>query len=348
MRKGYLDWLRGVGVLVMIQAHVIDAWTLPTDRRSSVYMWIAFVDGLGAPIFLFLAGLAIVLGASARVRNGLTAREAAARARNRGWQIFALAFLFRLQSWAISRGPATGLLKVDVLNVMGVGLLIAAVLWGLGRTNARRAMLLAAAAVAATMLTPIVRTSGLVAWLPDPVEWYLRPRAGGQTFTLFPWAGFLLAGAALGVWLDAARSPRSERLANMAIGAAGIAMALGGYLASFLPPLYAQASFWTSSPTFFFVRLGLVTALVPFAYVWNLLPGRSPLQEFGRSSLFVYWIHVELVYGIATAALHRALPFGAAWIGFVLVSLAMFGLVKLKNRWGGSPRRLAWRTAASV
>ena len=26
-RRGYIDWLRGVSVLIMIEAHTLDAWT---------------------------------------------------------------------------------------------------------------------------------------------------------------------------------------------------------------------------------------------------------------------------------------------------------------------------------
>ena len=69
--QAYLDWLRGVGVLVMIQGHVIDSWTLVADRRREAYHWITFVGGIGgAPVFLFLAGVALVLGSAARIRRG--------------------------------------------------------------------------------------------------------------------------------------------------------------------------------------------------------------------------------------------------------------------------------------
>ena len=37
------------------------------------------------------------------------------------------------------------------------------------------------------------------------------------------------------------------------VGAAGIGL---GYAASFQPSIYPVANFWTSSPTFFFIRLG--------------------------------------------------------------------------------------------
>ncbi len=334
-RKGYLDWLRGVGVLVMIQGHVIDSWTIAADRDRDAYHWITFVGGIGgAPVFLFLAGVAMVLGAEARIRRGRTKAEASVRAPRRGRQIFGLAFLFRLQSWVISGGSPWTLLKVDILNVMGVSMIAADLLRGAGRGRWSRAMLFAAAAVVIPMLTPIVRASELLAVLPDPVEWYLRPAGSATTFTLFPWVGFLLAGCMVGCLLDA-RTPDEERRMNLALAAAGATLALAGYAASFLPPLYAQTNFWTSSPTFFFIRVGLVMMLVGAAYGWHgrIGPssGWSPLREFGRSSLFVYWIHVEMAYGVLSTPLHRRLPLEQAYLGFILFTLLLYGLVKVKE-----------------
>lgn len=333
-RKTYLDWLRGVAVLIMIQGHVVDSWTLAADRGRPAYGLITVVGGIGgAPVFLFLAGVALALAAGARTRKGRTDADAAALARTRGWQIFGLAFLFRLQSWIISGGELRTLLKVDILNIMGLAMLAAAVLWGLGRSRVSRVVLLSAGTVGAAMLTPVLRAADVIAALPDAVEGYLRPVAGTTTFTLFPWAGFVLAGGVIGLWLDAARTPRQERRLNGALALGGVLIALGGYGASFLPPLYQETNFWTSSPTFFFVRLGIMVVLLPVAYVWNWwFSGRSPLAEFGRSSLFVYWIHVEMAYGVISAPLHRRLSLELALLGVVMLSAGLFALVKVKAR----------------
>ena len=116
---------------------------------------------------------------------------------NRGWQVFGLAFLFRLQSYILSGGySALSLLKVDILNVMGPAIAMTAIAGGAVKTRRARAVVFAAATVAIAMLTPIVRTTPLLNWLPDPIEWYFRPFPGRTNFTLFPWAGFVFAGAA--------------------------------------------------------------------------------------------------------------------------------------------------------
>ena len=75
-----------------------------------------------------------------------------------------------------------------------------------------------------------------------------------------------------------------------------------------------------------------IIALVPLAYFWNLLPGRSPLQEFGRSSLFVYWIHVELVYGYFAWSLYHRLPLWGTFVAYAIFSVLMYGAVVLRDR----------------
>src|SRR5262245_29008664 len=324
----------------MIQGHVIDSWTLAEDRRREAYHLISFVGGVGgAPLFLFLAGVALTLAAVGRVKRGRTEAEAAALAWRRGWQIFGLAFLFRLQSWIISGGSPSSLLKVDILNIIGLSMVAAAVI--LRGRRPWRAALFTVAAVACAMFTPIVRALALLEALPDPLERYLRPVGTATAFTLFPWAGFLLAGCAVGLWLDT-KTPREERWVNYAVAVLGAALLAAGYGDSFLPAIYHHRDFWTSSPTFFFIRLGFLLMLVGVAYLWHtdgrgqsrvpMFFTRAPLVELGRSSLFVYWIHVEMAYGILTAPIHRRLPLEQAYVGFLLFALMLYWLVRAKNR----------------
>jgi uncharacterized membrane protein len=334
-RRDYLDWLRGIGVLIMIETHTLDSWTRLADRDRATYQWAIVLGGFGAPIFLFLAGVALVLAANSRRRRGLSEVEATRRAERRAWQVFGLAFLFRLQSLVISGGGMRALLKVDILNVMGVSMLTAAWLWRLGRTPWVRAAVLVAATVLVVMFTPPVRSTSWLDGLPDAIEAYIRPLPGRATFTFFPWAGFLFAGAVTGIWID--RDHGREGLWNGVLLLTGIAIAAVGYAASFLPPVYAVTSFWTSSPTFFFIRLGIIASLVPLAYVWSrVAPGlvaRSPIRVMGVESLFVYWIHVEMVYGVLSTPLHKRLTFEGALAAMAAFTVFLYGLVQLKQRW---------------
>jgi hypothetical protein len=169
--------------------------------------------------------------------------------------------------------------------------------------------------------------------LPYPIQWYFKAVPGSGAFTLFPWVGFLLCGVVIGLWLDRARSDGEERTALKALAITGPLIAVGGYLSTYLPMFYTGTTFWTGSPTFFFVRLGVLITSIPIGYLWNaFFRGWSPIRDFGVASLFVYWIHVEMVYGIASFWLHKALTFEQAVVSYVAFSLFLFGLVKLKDR----------------
>ena len=67
-RRGYIDWLRGILVLIMIEAHTLDAWTRLDARQNGAYGWAMIVGGFGAPGFLFLAGIAIACMSCERTR----------------------------------------------------------------------------------------------------------------------------------------------------------------------------------------------------------------------------------------------------------------------------------------
>jgi uncharacterized membrane protein len=341
-RRRYLDWARGVAVLIMIQAHLLDSWTRLDARGSWQFVWAMIVAGFGAPMFLFLAGTAVALSAGSKARRSGDIGAAARAVMTRGGWIFLLAFVFRIQAWILGWGATRTLLKVDILNIMGPAIAAAAALWGAASSARARVMAAAGVAVAIALLTPLVRATSIFDPLPNAIEAYLRPVPGVSNFYLFPWAGFVFVGAAVGVLLDAARTQAQESRLNVLLAAVGTTLALGAYAASFLPTPYAHSGFWTSSPAFFLLRSGVLILLVPAAYAWDNVAVReswSPIQQLGRSSLFIYWIHVEMVYGLISLRLHKTLTHPQAWGAYGAFVIFMLGCSLAKDRvlrwWNG-------------
>jgi len=328
----------------MIEAHTLDAWTRAADRHTPAFRNLSILGGFAAPLFLGLAGGAVAL-AAARTANRTTRAEAVRAGVWRGIEIFLLAFLFRLQAFVLSPGgPALRLLRVDILNIMGPALVVAVLLWGLAKSPSRAALVAAAATVLTAMVTPIVRSAGWVDSLPALVQWYIRPAGDQTTFTLFPWAGFVFAGAAAGVLLARSATADAETRTIAGLAAAGAALIGAGFYTASLPSIYPHASFWTSSPTYFAVRTGvmvvvlcLLFAVRRLANVWAA-PFQA-LERLGRHSLFVYWIHVELVYGYATWLIHGRLPIAvtvAAYAAFcTVIYAAVTGWERLGRRGRG-------------
>jgi uncharacterized membrane protein len=343
-RAGYIDWMRGLAVLIMVLAHVVDAWTVmgPT-RQTRPYFWFMVLAGMGAPLFLWLAGLAVPLAAHARMRRGASLAEASWSLQKRGWQIFGLALLFRLQAYVFSAGATIyGMLKVDILNIMGLSLVAAGWLWGRGRTPRTRLLLSLGVTVAILVLTPLLRVWSWPALLPDPIEWYLRPAPARSTFTLFPWSAFVFAGLGLGEWLAITAADR-QRWFHAACLIGGVSLSVAAYQLSFVPTLLPGSNFWTTSPAFFAVRLGVLVAAFGLLYfllhpdgVWARLTWPrhwSPMELLGRTSLFLYWVHVELAYGLPSRPLHKALSFNGALVAFAVFMAGMVALAMVKSKY---------------
>src|SRR5882672_7811509 len=113
-RRTYIDWARGVAVLLMIEAHTSDAWTRAAAKHTVAFRDAIILGGFAAPLFLFLAGLALVLSATRTAERTGHRGDAVEVICRRGLEIFILAFLFRVQALIVSPGgPLVSLFRVD-------------------------------------------------------------------------------------------------------------------------------------------------------------------------------------------------------------------------------------------
>jgi len=347
-RRAYIDWARGIAVLLMIEAHTFDAWTRVSARASRSFAYSAMLGGFAAPLFLWLAGVGVALSAASISRRSGDRQIAVENVCRRGLEIFVLAFVFRLQSFFVTPGsyPVT-IFRVDILNVMGPGIVFAGLLWALDARASRLAMIYSLAACLVAMVTPLLRAAPALDTLPTWIQWYLRPSGDYTTFTLFPWTGFVLAGAACGVLLAESTDADADRRLHVGLAVAGaMVLALGFYTAS-RPSIYVQSAFWTSSPTFFAIRVGIMTIglalLFALSKAMRARTGLRALERFGKSSLFVYWVHVELVYGYATWPLRHRLPIWGTLLAFLVFTVLMYGAISARDRLAGVWRKRAGR-----
>src|SRR5262249_52468545 len=148
----------------------------------------------------------------------------------RGLEIFVLAFLFRLQAFAVSPGSyLVTLFRVDILNIMGPAIVVAGLIWGLTRKTWLLVVSYGVVAVAIAMATPVLRESTAVDALPIWIQWYVRPAGDYTTFTGLPWTGFVFAGGAAGTLIAAAGREGEARLHSV-FAIVGVALiALGFY-----------------------------------------------------------------------------------------------------------------------
>lgn len=338
-RLGYIDWARGLAVYLMIQTHAYSSWLSPEARTTRFWRRVELMGGYPAPLFLFLAGMGLTLMAEARHGQGREARAVVREGARRGLEVFGYAVLFRLWMYASSRFSAPReLLRVDVLNCIGLSLVLVAALvlaWPSRRARASAALGLAAAIA---LLTPLAWDAPWPAGIPRSLLAYVSGRMWGSYFPLFPWAGFTAAGAGVALVLAEARDRGREAVTMAALAAAGAGVIpLALLLDRVSPQAYPVYDFWWTSPNYFLVKLGVLLVVLGLAYGSNALPGWSALRQMGRTSLLLYWVHIEIVYGGNVFAWARGtLSVPEASIGLALLVAAMLVLSLLRaesKRW---------------
>jgi len=352
-RLAYIDWMRGLACLVMFQTHCYDSWLDDKARNSGFFIWSQLGGTLPAPLFLFLAGVSTALVIDKLRQQDLPAAAIARTTIARGGEIFALGLLFRLQEFLIAWGwaPWSDLFRVDILNTIGLSLMLMGVVsWVglalLGRRRLRLGLSAAAVGLAISLLTPLLWTSWRPRWLPWPLESYIdgvhnlgRPQA--WLFPVFPWAGFAFVGLAIGFLLLSDPARKLGAVAFVFAGAGGILLILLARWLDHRPQqLYATYDFWHTSPNFFLIRVGLLAIILAIAYFWCRWGlgrrGFSPLIQMGQTSLLVYWVHIEFVYGRFSILPKHAVDIQKASFGLLTIFLTMLLLSVLRTRWKGS------------
>jgi uncharacterized membrane protein len=129
-RVAYIDWMRGLACLLMFQTHCYDSWLSPAARQSRFFMYSQLGGTFPAPLFLFLAGMSFALVTEKLRQKNLRPAQIARNTIRRGAEILGFGLLFRLQEFVVSWGwaPKSDLLRVDILNTIGVSMILMGVL----------------------------------------------------------------------------------------------------------------------------------------------------------------------------------------------------------------------------
>src|ERR1700689_3225368 len=309
-----------------------------------------------APLFLFLAGVSFALVTEKLWQKNVAEGQIARTTIGRGAEIFGFGLLFRLPEDAVAWGwaPKSDLLRVDILNTIGVSMMLMGVVcwlvfaWRSAAGRVRRWTLILAAAGTALLISlssPPLWTTWRPTWLPWPLESYVDgvhnlgvPQQG--IFPVFPWTGFAFVGLAVGFILQSRWAREREPRAFFALGLAGsLLIEFARWLEAQPRQFYSVQDYWHTSPSFFLLRVGMLLGILTSSYAWCQWGlgnrGFSPLILLGQASLLVYWVHIEFVYGRVSILPKHHMGIGAASVGLLLISLAMLALAYVRTKTKG-------------
>ncbi len=332
-RLQYLDWVRGLGAVIMLQGHVFDSYLKPELRPGGAFTFSQFVGGMPPAMFLFLTGVTLAFLMDSCERKGMPARGRVAAALGRSRYLFGLAFAFRAFEWVAGFPVSTGadLLRVDILNCMGFSVAAVSVM-ALFRT-AERARLCAVLGLAIAFLSPLISQ---IDWsgVPWMIRAYIIPDR--RFFGFFPWGAYLTFGVAAGSAIRAIPAHAMERAMQWTALAAGAGIAACQYFAQAPYSIYTASDFWLNSPAQVLTKQSVTLLMLAFAFAWTQYiakDGWSWVRQFGVTSLLVYWVHIELVYGRWLWFFKDSLTVAQTAVTAVLVILLLLAISTAKTYW---------------
>ncbi|AKF06321.1 heparan-alpha-glucosaminide N-acetyltransferase domain-containing protein [Sandaracinus amylolyticus] len=342
-RAHFVDLLRLVMSVQMIQGHVIDALLADAWRGGRGFEIWTWVRGLTAVGFMTAAGVSFHLSSLARWETYRADRAARARRVRRAAMLIAIGYLLHAPAGVLSGDPELArraideAMIVDVLQCIGVTMLLLEAMCALARRASHVVIASGALAVAAIALAPLAARVECEGSALRLVCNYVS-RSGGSLFPLSPWSGFVLAGVVLGAIAlpDGARTSGARAGVRLVIAAAVIAVVSVVVDALIARP--SDALLYSASPGFSLVRLAavaMVAAVLAIASARVVALPRA-LRTIASETLFLYVSHLLALYvaGIGLArVIGPTLSLGAA----IAVAVAMIALCALGA--------LAWASA---
>jgi hypothetical protein len=315
-RYVFIDLYRTAVILLMLEGHVVRTFLAPHLQQLSFFQDHEFFHGISAPAFLFGAGLTFVLSSRRRWEEFHRWGPLLSRRIRRLLLILSLGLMLHLPYFSFRKIVMDGstpdflrLFQSDVLACIGLGLISLHILVFFFRNERLFYTSVASIILALGFLTPLFWSADLHTKLPLPFAQLLNG-SQGSIFPLFPYAGFLFAGVLVSWEFLLATRRGLEGLFILRLAVIGASLVAGGMCFDALPVrVYEHYDFWYTSPNYFLIRCGsLMVILAGFWYIVHtarryvpdrFLSGSSPLTVLGRESLFVYVLHLIVLYGTA-------------------------------------------------
>jgi uncharacterized membrane protein len=349
----FIDLIRAFAVLQMVQGHTIDVVLSPEYRVSEYPLYTVwyFMRGITAPVFLFTAGTVFTY-LFRLVDKPFFQNPRFIKGVKRSFLLLFIGYLLRYPTSRVfdfthvSETSWRIFFSVDVLHLIGVGLLLLLILMLISEKLVHNDFIVFGIAVLVIFLiSPIMNSINWIEFLPPPIAAYFYKKTG-SLFPLFPWVGYIISGALLGTYL--AKHPlvfKSGKF-SLALVILGAAFILSSMIGDKLSAAFNITALSSSSGTgLVFFRVGIVLLLNSFVSYLALKFDSIPkfIILVGRNTLVIYVVHLIILYGSAwnpginkvyAKSFSGIEAIGAALIMISLMTLmVMFiNFIKMKNK----------------
>ena len=301
-RLHFIDAIRAFAITMMLQGHFVHALLAQDyrDRSNIIYACWEYFRGITAPTFFTITGFVFVflllkkqdLGLkNPRVKKGIT----------RAIKLICWGYLLRLSFYAVFTGTINpSFFMVDVLQCIGISLLLLIVIYALGHRLSLRFLqyIFLAIGILVFLFQPLYHNAEL-SYLPEPIANIFTGHYG-SVFTIFPWFGYVCFGGFLAVIFKRfGQQTKFYSFITSLLFLCGFLLIF--YSSDFLIILNDLTGFTVFKSVaynnFLYMRLGDVFILfASFVLLKNIF--RSDLiSDIGSRTLSIYIIHFFILYG---------------------------------------------------
>jgi hypothetical protein len=128
----------------------------------------------------------------------------------------------------------------------------------------------------------------------------------------------------------------------------GVLILASQYFANSSLTVYTKSDYWLNSPAQVLTKLGVLLLMLSFAFLWTRYgahDGWSWVRQFGTTSLLVYWVHIELVYGHISYFFRDSLDIAQtiAAAAVVIPLMLLISTIKThRHKWKEALSTLGW------
>ncbi len=311
----FVDIVRLLASLQMVNGHTIDAVLLPSIEQGPIFDRYNWGRGLVSVCFLMVAGIAFHLSSLARYEQHRANAAAVQRRFRRAFVVIAGGYFLGFPWAASSPDPAqaslawTYFFSVGILHCIGASLLLLELIV-LASRSARQVVLAAGGlAMLAFALAPVADGTLAQGMAHPLLNWISH--AGGSPFPLLPWAGNVFAGVVVG-WIVLPQGGHTPyrvvwtRLSGLALG-----VGMAAYLASTAPwTLVLPATHPSARPAFVVSNLAavLVVTLGLSAITSRMRSLPRVLRILSGETLAIYMFHLIVLFGFNLQVARRIGP----------------------------------------
>lgn len=302
-RAQFIDLLKGIALLVMIEVHVTTAFLSSDIKNLWWFLPLNFINGLVAPAFTFTSGMVFILS----FQKGLDElRKFGAKF----WKRLGRLILILLAGYTVhmaflslrklSNPDYPHMLQdfflVDILQCIAVGLLALLFLRIAIKSDKLFYNFLFALTLIILLISPVMWRVDFAKHIPLSIANYFN-RIHGSLFPLFPWSAFIFSGALAGkFYIEAKQKNEEAKFARKIIILGAVTFLISVLLLNYLlPSSFVEIK---PNPLFFLERLGVLFALLGtfWFYINRIDNYNSFVLDVSRESLLVYWLHLKLIY----------------------------------------------------